>query len=119
MSTLDYLLGVVLLAFVLWNMRPHELTDRRLRRPLIIAAALCGAFLHGVPTAGAGAALVALGVGIGVACGAVSARFTRVARDAATGALVAVASPLAVAVTAAAFVGRLAFAVAATSGLGP
>jgi hypothetical protein len=47
MSTTDYLLAGAALALVLWNMRPHALTDRRLRRPLIIAAVVCMAFLHG------------------------------------------------------------------------
>ncbi len=119
MNSFDYILGVVLLGFVLWNMRPHELTDRRLRRPLIIAAAICVSFLHGVPIAGADGVLVALGILAGLACGAVSARFTRVEPDERSGVIIAAASPLAIGVTAAAFVARMAFAVAATNGLGP
>ena len=119
MSTIDYLLGLALLGLILWNMRPHELTDRRLRRPVLIAAAICVAFLHGVPTHGADGALVAVGVLTGIACGAVSALATRVHRDPARGTIIAVASPLAVTVTAAAFAGRIGFALAATHGLGP
>jgi hypothetical protein len=100
-------------------MRPHELTDRRLRRPVLVAAIICVAFLHGVPTAGGDGALVALGIATGVLCGLVSAGATRVERDPATGRVVAVASGLAVAVTAGAFAARLGFAIAATNGLGP
>jgi hypothetical protein len=118
MTTLDYVLALAALAIVLWNMRRHELTDRRLRRPAIIAAAICVAFLHGVPTSGADGALVAAGVLVGVACGAVGGLATRVERDAA-GRVVASATPLAVVVTAGAFAGRMAFAFAATHGAGP
>jgi hypothetical protein len=119
MSTLDYILGVSALALILFNMRRHELTDRRLRRPVIIAAGICIAFLHGVPTAGADGLLVATCMLIGAACGAVSAFATRVERDRATGAVIAEATPLAMAVTGVAFASRMGFAVAATNGLGP
>ena len=118
MTTLDYLLGLAALALVLWNMRRHELTNRSLRRPAIIAAAICVAFLHGVPTAGADAVLVALGILTGIACGAVSALATRLEGDSAGGPIFATGTPLAVGVTAFAFAGRMAFAVAATNGLG-
>jgi hypothetical protein len=119
MSTLDYILGVSALGLILWNMRRHELTDRRLRRPVIIAAAVCFTFLRGLPTAGADGALVALGIVIGVSCGTLSALATRVERDETTGAILSAATPLAIGITAAAFLGRMAFAVAATNGLGP
>jgi hypothetical protein len=117
MKTSDYLIGIGALALILWNMRSHELTDRRLRRPLVIAAALCAFFLHGVPTAGADGALVAVGIAAGVACGAIGGLATRLERDD-RGAVIATATPLAVAVTAAAFAGRMGFAFAATHGLG-
>jgi hypothetical protein len=117
MSTLDYLLGLSALALILWNMRRHELTDRRLRRPAIIAAAICLTFLHGVPTDGADGALVAVGILAGIGCGAVSGLATRLERS--DGAIVATGTPLAVGVTGVAFAGRMAFAVAATHGLGP
>jgi hypothetical protein len=119
MTTTDYLLALSAMALVLWNMRRHPLTDRRLRRPVIIAVAVCVSFLHGVPTAGADGVLVALGVVTGAVFGLVGALATRVERDAGTGGVVAVATPFAVAVTALAFGGRLAFAIAATNGLGP
>jgi hypothetical protein len=119
MTTLDYLLGFSALAVILWCMRRHELTDRRLRRPAIIAAVICLLFLHGVPTAGADGVLVAAGILAGAACGVVGALATRLSRDAATGAVFATGSPLAVGVTAAAFAGRMAFAFAATHGLAP
>jgi hypothetical protein len=119
MSTLDYILAAALLVLILWNMRPHELTDRRLRRPVIIAAVLCLVFLHSVPTTGADGVLVAIGVLAGIGCGTVSALATHVERDEAIGTIVAAASPLAVGVTAVALAGRIAFAVAATNGFGP
>src|SRR4051794_7409295 len=103
MSPLDYLLGLSAMALVLWNMRRHELTDRRLPRPVIIAVALCIAFLHGVPTTGADGALVAFGIALGVACGTVAGLATRIERDERTGAVVSAATPLAVGVTAVAF----------------
>jgi hypothetical protein len=118
MSTIDYILGAAALALVLWNMRRHELTDRRLRRPLIIAAAIGIAFLHGVPTTGADGVLVALGVLVGIGCGMTGGLATRLDRDDA-GATIATATPLAVTVTVLAFAGRLGFAFAATHGLGP
>jgi hypothetical protein len=118
MSFFDYLLGLGALGIVLWNMRRHELTDRSLRRPLIIAGVVCAAFLHGVPTTGADGALVALGVLLGISCGAVSGLATRVERDG-SGTVFSTGTPLAVGVTAFAFAGRLGFAVAATNGLGP
>jgi hypothetical protein len=118
MSFFDYLLGLGALAIVLWNMRRHELTDRRLLRPLIIAGVICAAFLHGVPTTGAGGALVAIGVLLGIGFGAVGGLATRIERDA-SGAVFSAGTPLAVGVTAFAFAGRLGFAVAATNGLGP
>lgn len=119
MSTTDYLLAGAAMALVLWNMRPHALTDRRLRRPLIIAAIVAASFLHGVPTTGADGVLVLLGVVTGVACGLCGALATRLWVDARSGQVIAAATPLAYGVTALAFGGRLAFAVAATNGLGP
>jgi hypothetical protein len=118
MTIFDYVLGLGMLALVLWNMRRQQLTDRKLRRPLIIAAGICVAFLHGVPTAGADGVLVGLGVLVGIACGAVGGLATRVERDDA-GRIMSSATPLAVGVTAAAFAARMGFAVAATNGLGP
>jgi hypothetical protein len=118
MTIFDYLIGFAALAFVLWNMRRKELTDRQLLRPLIIAAVVCVEFLHGVPTTGAGGALVAAGVLLGVGCGALGALATRLERDGA-GRVMAAPTPLAIGVTAAAFGGRMAFAIAATNGLGP
>jgi hypothetical protein len=119
MSTFDYILGFAALALVLFNMRRHELTDRRLRRPLIIAAVICAAFLHTIPTAGNDGLLVAACIAIGAACGALSALATRVERDDATGTVIADATPLAMAVTGLAFASRMGFAIAATNGLGP
>ena len=119
MSTFDYILGVGALVLILWNMRRHELTDRRLRRPVIIAAVVSISFLHAIPIGGADGVLVGLGVLVGISCGAISGLATRVERDAASGAVISVATPLAVAVTAGAFVSRMGFAVAATNGLGP
>jgi hypothetical protein len=118
MTATDYLIGIGAMAIVLWGMRRHELTDRRLRRPLIIAAVVCVAFLHTIPTAGGDLGLVAAGVLTGIACGAVGGLATRLERDG-SGALVATGTPLAVAVTGGAFAARFAFAVAATNGLGP
>jgi hypothetical protein len=117
MSTTDYVLAGVAMALVLWNMRPHALTDRRLVRPLIIAATVCMAFLHGVPTTGADRVLVGLGVLTGTACGLIGALATRLEVD--NGEVIATATPVAFGVTLLAFGGRLAFAVAATNGLGP
>ncbi|HEX4718492.1 MAG TPA: hypothetical protein VH300_08175 [Thermoleophilaceae bacterium] len=119
MSTFDYILGVSALALLLFNMRRHELTDRRLRRPVIIAGVICVAFLHSVPTAGADGLLVGACLLIGAACGAVSATATRVEGDRETGVVIAEATPLAMAVTGVAFAARMGFAVAATHGLGP
>jgi hypothetical protein len=118
MTIFDYALGLAMLALVMWNMRRQELTDRKLLRPLLIAAGICAAFLHGVPTTGADGVLVGLGVLVGAGFGAVGGLATRVARDA-SGRIMASATPLAVIVTAAAFAGRMGFAVAATNGLGP
>jgi hypothetical protein len=118
MSIFDYALGLSTLALVLWNMRRRELTDRRLLRPVIIAAVVCAAFLHGVPTSGADGALVAVGLLIGAACGTLSAFSTRLERDRSTGAIIAIPSRVAIGVTAVAFAARMGFAVAATNGLG-
>jgi hypothetical protein len=118
MTASDYLLGLGAMAIVLWGMRRHELTDRRLRRPLLIAAVVCVAFLPAIPTAGADLALVSAGVLTGVVCGAIGGLATRVERDG-SGAIIAAGTPLAVAVTGGAFAARFAFAVAATNGLGP
>lgn len=119
MTTFDYILAPVLLAIVLWNMRPHELTRRRLLRPVVIAAAVCATFLHGLPSAGADVALVTVGILAGIACGAFTAWATTVQRGRGSGSVVAAASPLAMIVTAVVFVARLGFAVAASNGLGP
>jgi hypothetical protein len=117
MTTLDYAIGLSALALILWNMRRHELTDRSLRRPILVAAGLSLAFLHSVPMAGADGVLVVLGALVGVGCGVVGALATRIERDGAT--VFATGTPTAVAVTAGAFLSRLAFAFAATHGLGP
>jgi hypothetical protein len=119
MTTFDYVLAPLLLALILWNMRAHELTRRRLLRPVVIAATVCLAFLHGVPTAGADAALVAVGVVAGIACGAFTAWATSVRLDRGSGRVVAAASLVAMIVTAVVFVARFGFAVAASNGLGP
>jgi hypothetical protein len=118
MSTLGYILGSAALVLVVWNMRRHELTDRRLRRPAIIATAVCISFLHGIPTSGADGALVVTGILLGIACGAVGALATRVERGP-DGGVVATGTPLAVGVTVVAFGGRMAFGFAAAHGLGP
>ena len=118
MSTLGYILGSAALLLVVWNMRSHELTDRRLRRPAIIATAVCISFLHGIPTSGADGALVLTGILAGIACGAVGGLATRVERGA-DGVVLAAGTPLAYGVTVAAFGGRMAFGFAATHGLGP
>jgi hypothetical protein len=117
MSPTDYLIAAAAMALVLWNLRRHPLTDRRLRRPLLIAAGMCAFFLHGVPTDGADGALVGIGVALGAGCGVLGAAATRLEWDGAQ--VVASASALAATVTAVAFGGRIAFAIAATHGLGP
>jgi hypothetical protein len=117
MTTFDFILGLSALAFIVWNMRRHELTNRRLRRPLVIAAVICVAFLHGVPTDGADGVLVALGCLAGGGCGAVSALATRLELDG--GRVISTATAPAVGITVVAFAARMAFAVAATHGLGP
>jgi hypothetical protein len=118
MTIFDYLIGLGALGLILWNMRRHEMTDRTLLRPLLIAGGVCAAFLHTVPTTGADGALVALGLAVGAGCGLVSALATRVERDG-RGVVHATGTPLAIGVTAFAFLGRLGFAAAATNGLGP
>jgi hypothetical protein len=119
MTTIDYLLAGVAMALVVWNMRRHVLTDRRLRRPVLVAVAVCASFLHGVPTSGADAALVAVGALAGIVFGLVGGLATRVERDPGSGSVIATATPLAFGVTVLAFGGRLGFAIAATNGLGP
>jgi hypothetical protein len=118
MSFFDYALGLSALALILWNMRRHELTDRSLLRPAIVAGVLALSFLHTVPTTGADGVLVALGLLTGITCGAIGALATRLERDRA-GVVFSTGTPLAVAVTAGAFLGRMAFAFAATHGFGP
>jgi hypothetical protein len=118
MTTADYILGLSALALIVWNMRRHVLTNRRLLRPIVIAAAICLSFLHGIPLDGGDGVLVVLGVLVGLACGALSALATRIERDAA-GRVVAAGTPLAVGLTVVVFAGRMGFAVAATHGLGP
>jgi hypothetical protein len=118
MSLIDYAIGLAALALILWNMRRKELTDRTLLRPILVAGGIALGFLHTVPTAGADGVLVALGLATGIACGLVGAIATRIERDA-TGKVFAAGTPLAIAVTAGAFLARMAFAFAATHGLGP
>lgn len=118
MSPTDYAIGIAALALILWNMRRKELTDRSLLRPLLIAGGIAATFLHAVPTTGADGVLVVLGLATGVACGVVSGLATKVEQDG-SGRIVAAGSPLSVAVTAGAFLGRMAFAFAATHGAGP
>jgi len=118
MTTFDYVISLAGLAFMLYVMREGELTDRRLRRSLIIAGVLAVNFLHGVPTAGADLVLVVLGVVGGVACAVVGALGTRLELRP-DGRVVARAGAVAFVVTIVAFGGRMGFAFAATHGLGP
>jgi len=118
MSTIDYLLSGGGLVAILILMRERELTARRLRVSLMIATIIAVNFLHGVPTSGPDGVLVALGIAAGALCAAIGAATTRLEIDG-DGRVVARATWATYLVTVLAFGGRMAFAFAATHGLGP
>lgn len=81
MTTFDYLLNIALVALVVLQLRGRRLDRRGLLLPLILVGWAATQYLHGIPTSGNDAVLVALGVGAGLTLGVASARLTRLDVD--------------------------------------
>jgi len=82
MSTTQYLLNAVLLAFVLWaNLGTRPVSRARFTLPLLLVAVAAAGFLRDVPTAGSDLTLEVVGVAAGVVLGLLAAALVRVDRD--------------------------------------
>jgi len=78
MTLFDYALNITLIALVVLQMRGRRLDRRGLLLPLGLVVWAASQYLHGIPTSGNDALLVAIGTGTGLGLGVASARFTRV-----------------------------------------
>lgn len=82
MSTTQYLLNAVLLAFVLWaNLGARTISRARFTLPLLLVAIAASVFLRDVPTAGNDVILELAGVATGAVLGVVAGTLVRVERD--------------------------------------
>lgn len=81
MTTFDYILNIGLIALVVLQLRGRRLDRRGLLLPLIVVGWAASQYLHGIPTDGNNALLVALGIGAGLTLGVASARLTRLDAD--------------------------------------
>jgi hypothetical protein len=81
MTTTDYLINIVLIGFVVLQLRGGRLTLRTALRPVICVAAAAIYYLQGIPTAGNDIVLdLVLGT-VGLALGIACAMTTRVWKD--------------------------------------
>ena len=88
----NYLISLGILALMLITVvGTHELTLRRLARPVLIVLAVAAFYLRSFPTEGNDVQLVLTGLAAGVLLGIVSGLFVRVHRDASTGKLLTTA----------------------------
>ena len=94
MTVTDVLIGLLLIALVLRQVRGRPLTVRSLVLPATVVAWAATDYLHAVPTGGNDLALVAVTVITGVALGIGTAHLTRL-HHAPDGTLMATATPAA------------------------
>jgi hypothetical protein len=81
MTTTDYLINIVLVAFVILQVKGGRLTLKTALRPVICVAAAALYYLQGIPTAGNDVLLDVLLGGIGLVLGVACALTTRVWKD--------------------------------------
>jgi hypothetical protein len=81
MTTTDYLINIILVAFVILQIKGGRLTLRTALRPVICVAAAALYYLHGVPTRGNDILLDIVFGGIGLTLGVACAFTTRVWKD--------------------------------------
>lgn len=114
MSTAQWILNIVLLAWVLtWNVGTRAVALRTFALPAVVVVAAAFAFLRDLPTAGNDPRLEIAGALIGLVLGGVSALLTRVERTA-EGRLVVRAGLAFAALWVVVVAGRVAFAEWAT-----
>ena len=80
MTIFDYLLNIVLVALVVLQMRGRRLDRRGVLLPLALVGWAASQYLHGIPTDGNDAFLVAAGVVTGLVLGSASAFVTTLER---------------------------------------
>jgi hypothetical protein len=81
MTTTDYLINIVLVAFVILQVKGGRLTLKTALRPVICVAAAALYYLKGIPTAGNDVLLDAVLGGVGLALGVACGFTTRVWKD--------------------------------------
>lgn len=81
MTTTDYLINIVLVAFVILQVKGGRLTIKSALRPVICVAAAALYYLQGIPTAGNDALLDVVLGGVGLVLGVTCALTTRVWKD--------------------------------------
>jgi hypothetical protein len=117
MTLTDYSIDIALIAIVLLQIRGRALTARSLLIPIGLGGWAAITYLHTIPTAGNDLVLIAGCAVIGVLLGALTARFTSVARRH-DGLVVAKAGPLAAGLWVLGVGTRFAFQLYATHGRG-
>jgi hypothetical protein len=78
MTTIDWVLDIVLIALVVLQLRERKLGLVQLVLPLILVAIAVGIYFTGIPTTTNGALLVLIGAATGLLLGALVAVLTRV-----------------------------------------
>jgi hypothetical protein len=81
MTTTDYLINIVLVAFVILQVKGGRLTLKTALRPVICVAAAAFYYLQGIPTAGNDVLLDVVLGGVGLVLGVACAFTTRVWKD--------------------------------------
>jgi hypothetical protein len=81
MTTTDYLINIVLVAFVILQVRGGRLTLKTALRPVICVVAAALYYLQGIPTAGNDVVLDLVLGGVGLVLGVACALTTRVWKD--------------------------------------
>jgi hypothetical protein len=81
MTITEYLLNISLVGLVVIQIRGHKITRARLAFPVVVTAWVAAQFLHGIPTAGNDAVLVAGLALAGATLGALAGLATTVSRQ--------------------------------------
>lgn len=81
MTLTDYLMNIILIGLVVFQIRGHKVTKARLLFPLVVTVWVASQFLHAIPSAGNDLVLVVGFACIGGLLGSLAGLFTTIQRD--------------------------------------